>query len=60
MNFKFGQELIFLLSMIIIFILINQISNELTKESKILIGTAIIIFVYRAMPGPGPGYLVDD
>ena len=56
MNFKFGQELIFLLSMIIIFILINQISNELTKESKkILIGTAIIIFVYRAMPGPGPG-----
>ena len=41
--------------MIIIFILINQISNELTKESKkILDGTAIIIFVYRAMPGPGP------
>ncbi len=51
-----GQELIFILSMFIVVFLISKIIKELDRDSQsILIGTAILIFVFRAMPTPGAG-----
>jgi len=52
----FAQEIVFLGSMLIILFLMIKLIKELPEESRFLIvGTAIIIFVFRAMPGPGPG-----
>ncbi len=52
----FAQEIVFLGSMIIILFLMNKLIKELPKDLRLtVVGTAIIIFVFRAMPGPGPG-----
>ena len=52
----FGQEIIFVLSMFIVLALMNQLMNEMAPEAKaVLLGTAVLIFVFRAMPSPGPG-----
>ncbi len=63
-DFVLGQELIFVLSMVIVIFLISRIIEELDHESqKILIGTAILIFVFRAMPTPGVGstwWMIDE
>ena len=63
-GFGLGQEFIFVLSMVIVIFLIFQIMKELTPEAKkILAGTAILIFIFRAMPTPGAGstwWMIDD
>tara|TARA_Y100001936_G_scaffold91199_1_gene89726 strand:- start:553 stop:1281 length:729 start_codon:yes stop_codon:yes gene_type:complete len=42
--------------MIIILFLMNKLIKELPKDLRLtVVGTAIIIFIFRAMPGPGPG-----
>ena len=52
----FAQEIVFLGSMLIILFLMKKLIIELPEESRfVVIGTAIVIFVFRAMPGPGPG-----
>ena len=52
----FAQEIVFLGSMLIILFLMKKLIVELPEESRLMImGTAIVIFVFRAMPGPGPG-----
>ena len=52
-----GQELIFIGSLGVIVFLMVQLSRALTPaQAKALFGTAIIIFVFRAMPYPGPAY----
>lgn len=52
----FGQEIIFVLSLFIVVILMSQLMNEMEPEARaVLLGTAVLIFVYRAMPSPGPG-----
>jgi hypothetical protein len=52
----FAQEIVFLGSMLIILFLMKKLIIELPEESRfVIVGTAIIIFVFRAMPGPGPG-----
>jgi len=52
----FAQEIVFLGSMLIILFLMSKFIKELPEQSRfIVVGTAIIIFVFRAMPGPGPG-----
>ena len=52
----FAQEIVFLGSMLIILFLMKKLIIELPEESRfVVIGTAVIIFVFRAMPGPGPG-----
>ena len=56
-SLKFKEEVIFVTSMIIVLFLMSKLIEELEPEAKkILIGTAIIIFFFRALPGPGPGY----
>lgn len=52
----FGQEIIFIGSMIIVAFLIRQLVSVLEPaQARALIGTALIIFFFRAVPGPGDG-----
>jgi len=52
----FAQEIIFIGSMSIILFLMYRLTLELEPQQRnMLIGTAIIIFVFRATPLPGPG-----
>jgi hypothetical protein len=63
-SFKYGQELIFATSMAIVLFLMWRLTRELEPEARsILVGTAVLIFVFRALPGPGPGstwWMIDE
>ncbi|WP_170550713.1 hypothetical protein [Ruegeria atlantica] len=55
-NFAFAQETVFAVSLTVILYLMSRLLRELeSKQAKVLIGTATIIFVFRAVPLPGPG-----
>ena len=55
-NVPFAQEIVFLGSVIIILFLMFKLIKELPQELRLtIVGTAVIIFIFRAMPGPGPG-----
>ena len=60
----YNQEIIFVGSMGIILFLMSRLVKVLDNEARrVLVGTAIIIFIYRAMPTPGPGstwWMIDD
>jgi hypothetical protein len=52
-----AQEIIFVGSMTIVLFLMYRLLLELEPDARnMLIGTAVIIFVFRAVPLPGPGY----
>ena len=52
-----GQEIIFAASMAIVLFLIRQLTRELPAEARnVLVGTALVIFVFRAMPGVAAGF----
>ena len=52
----FAQEIVFTGSMAIVLFLIYRLLLELDRDQRrALIGTAVIIFVFRAVPLPGPG-----
>ncbi|MGD2172222.1 MAG: hypothetical protein PVI79_07000 [Gammaproteobacteria bacterium] len=52
-----AQEIIFVGSMSIVLFLMYRLMLELDPGARnMLIGTATIIFVFRAVPLPGPGY----
>jgi len=52
----FSKEIIFAGSMAIILFMMQRLFVELEPRAKYaLIGTAVIIFVFRAVPLPGPG-----
>jgi hypothetical protein len=63
-KFEYGQELIFAGSFAIIVFLIAKLTRTLAPEMRAtLIGTAIVIFIYRATPSPGPGatwWMIDE
>ncbi|MCZ6723799.1 MAG: hypothetical protein O6938_07720, partial [Gammaproteobacteria bacterium] len=63
-DYVYNQEVIFIGSMAIIIFLIVKLTRELdTNARRTLVGTAIIIFVFRAIPTPGPGmtwWMIDD
>jgi hypothetical protein len=53
---KYNQEIIFAGSMAIVIFLMAKLLKELSPSARrILVGTALIIFVFRALPGPGAG-----
>ena len=55
-NLPFAQEIVFIGSVIIILFLMFKLIKELPENLRLtIVGTAIIIFIFRAMPGPGPG-----
>ena len=52
-----AQEIIFVGSMAIVLFLMYRLLLELEPDARnMLVGTAVIIFVFRAVPLPGPGY----
>jgi len=52
-----AQEIIFASSLAVILFLLWRLARELSPVAReTLIATALILFVYRAMPGVGPGY----
>ena len=59
-----AQEIVFATSMVIVIFLISKLARELDAESaKVLVGTAIIIFAFRAIPTTGAGsswWMIDD
>jgi len=63
-DFKYNQEIIFVGSFAIVSFLMWRLLQVLDPDARnILLGTAVIIFVFRAMPGPGPGsswWMIDE
>jgi hypothetical protein len=63
-NFEYSEELIFAGSFAIVVFLIAKLTRALAPDARAtLIGTAIVIFIYRAVPSPGPGatwWMIDD
>jgi hypothetical protein len=63
-DLPYNQEIIFAGSMAILIFLITGLLRELEPEARrVLLGTAIIIFVYRSMPNPGAGqtwWMIDE
>ncbi|MEH6647612.1 hypothetical protein [Sulfitobacter sp.] len=63
-NLVHAQEIVFVVSLLVILYLIKQLLKKLEPSAaKVLIGTATIIFVFRAVPLPGPGltwFEIDD
>jgi hypothetical protein len=59
-----AQEIVFCGSMVIITVLIYQLVQTLPRaKARALIGTALIIFVFRAVPLPGAGaawFMIDQ
>jgi hypothetical protein len=60
----FSQEIIFAGSMAIIIFLISKITSALDRNARrVLVGTAVLVFVFRALPGPGAGaswWMIDE
>ncbi len=55
-DFAFGQEIIFAGSMVIVLFIMSRLIRELEPDTaRALVGTAIIIFTFRATPSPGAG-----
>lgn len=53
---RYGQESIFAASMAIVLFLMWRLVRELDAAARTtLIGTAVVIYVFRATPGPGAG-----
>ena len=51
-----GQEIVFGASMAIVLFLMWRITRELEPDARhVLVGTALLVFVFRATPGPGAG-----
>ena len=63
-SWKFGQEAIFLISTSIILALLYRLTREMNADArKVLVGTAVLIFFFRASPTPGPGsswWMIDE
>jgi BT1 family protein len=52
----YNQEIIFAGSMAVVLFLMAKLLRELSPPARrTLVGTAVIIFVFRALPGPGIG-----
>jgi len=55
-NVPAAQEIVFAVSMAIVLFLMWKLVRELEPDARhTLVGTALVIFVFRAMPGPGSG-----
>jgi len=53
----FAQELVFVVSMIIVIAMLTRVTGELDHQTRMKIFyAAVIIFVFRASPGTGEGY----
>ncbi len=59
-----GEEVVFVISMAIVIFLMWRLTGELEPDARnVLVGTAILVFVFRAIPGPGAGstwWMIDE
>ncbi len=55
-DFPFNEEIVFVGSMAIVSVLMVRLTRELTPDARhVLVGTALVVFVFRSVPGPGEG-----
>jgi len=63
-EWRYGQELVFAASMTVVVGLMVRLVRELEPQARAtLLGTAVVIFVFRALPGPGAGqtwWMIDE
>jgi hypothetical protein len=63
-SLSYAQEIIFVGSLSIIGFLMSRLLRELDEDARrTLLGTAIVIFVFRAVPGTGAGstwWMIDE
>jgi hypothetical protein len=63
-DFAYNEEIVFVGSMGIVAFLIVRLTSELAPDARhVLIGTALVVFVFRAIPGPGEGatwWMIDE
>jgi hypothetical protein len=63
-NMAYNQEIIFVCSFAIVAFLIKKLTGELEPEARaVLIGTACVVFMFRAVPAAGPGvtwWMIDE
>jgi hypothetical protein len=56
LGLTYGQEIVFVLSMFIVLALMSRLMEEMEASARAaLLGTAVLIFVFRAVPSAGPG-----
>ncbi len=56
LDLPYAQEIVFAGSMTIVVLLMRQLIRAISPgQARMLIGTALIVFVFRAVPLPGPG-----
>ncbi len=54
--FKYSQEIVFIVSLSVIVYMLSLVLKDVNEQiRKFIVKTAIVIFVYRAMPSVGPG-----
>ncbi len=55
-GFPHSEEIVFAGSMAIVLFLMARLVRELEPDKRFtLVGTAVVVFMYRAIPGTGPG-----
>jgi MFS family permease len=63
-DFAYSEEIVFAGSMAIVSLLMVRLTRELAPDARhVLVGTALVVFVFRAVPGPGEGatwWMIDQ
>ena len=63
-GFSYSEEIVFVGSMAIVLFLMARLVRELEPDKRFtLVGTAIVVFIFRAIPGTGPGttwWMIDQ
>jgi uncharacterized Tic20 family protein len=55
-GFSYSEEIVFVGSMAIVLFLMARLVRELEPDKQFtLVGTAVVVFIFRAIPGTGPG-----
>ena len=55
-GFSYSEEIVFSGSMAIVLFLMARLMRELEPDKQFtLVGTAVVVFLFRAIPGTGPG-----
>jgi hypothetical protein len=60
----YSEEIVFAGSMAIVLFLMTRLVQELEPDKRFtLVGTAVVVFIFRAIPGTGPGttwWMIDE
>lgn len=63
-GFPYSEEIVFTGSMAIVLFLMARLVRELEPDKRFtLVGTAVVVFLFRAIPGSGPGatwWMIDQ